>query len=231
MIDRDLHELPWPAILADLRVLAGQETRRAGAPQWAAEDAAQEACAKLVTIGVNHLPPDLLGPQRGAWLRIVVRNVLRAITRAEYRWREANSPLAAQERAAAAGHRIDLPALTEDLDLSWLPPQEWRVLTYLFLNLDSDEIAELERIDAEEAMRRARWAALRLHVPCGRRTLRVGQARGSLTQLRGAHRRAFAEMFRKHGWTPNESAAELGTSASTVRSLLSRADRSESHEL
>lgn len=220
MIDRPIQTLPWPEIHADLRRLAAEEARRLPVPHGAADDAAQEACAKLIRIGVANLPPELMSEGRGGWLRLVVRNVLRAMAREEGRWRQANGPIAAEHHDAARQARAALPALEESVDISWLPAWEWRVLTFLRMGLVFHDVAKLEVIGAEEVVRRVKWAGLRIRVPNGRRTLHLGRKPGSLADLRASRRGALATMLSVNGWSPAELAVDFGISRNAAKLIL-----------
>jgi hypothetical protein len=221
VIDRPLHDLPWPAIHADLVTLAKQEARRVRVPYGAAEDAAQEAGARILAIGVRGLPPELVGPKRGAWLRLLVRHVLFAMARAEDRWQRANGPARVQSGPTPPVPQL-FPGSDEPVDFSVLPPNEWRVITLLRLYLTASEIAELEGIDVAEVTRRARWGAFRLRLPNARCTWRFGQEPGSLRPFRGSVRRALARILRRNGWDLKELATEFGTTSEAIRVMLAR---------
>lgn len=224
VIDGALHDLPWPSLLGELRALAGEEARGRGLAPQDVEDAVQEACGRLTRLGVRRLPAILLTPERGRWLRILVRNVLHEIVRSERAWRRAHG------REVLEVHALELVAalvpdpFEGDVDLSPLPCEDQGMLTLLRLGLGPADQAQLRGIDAAECARRMRWALLRWRLLPQRLPPSLGRVPGSLAPFQGAVRRYLARRMLEIGWRIEDIAEEFGT---TPRSILMTLGRSE----
>ena len=225
----DMVSFPWASMHTELVLLAHQEARRSRLEPGATGDVAQEACRLMLVIGAARLPSILLGGQRGAWLRILVRNIVRHMVREDLHWRLANAPNgASRHRSVVAA----IPGMPIHCPLSWaaLPAQEWRVLNLLRLGLTVLHVADCEGLAQGEVRRRMRWAALRLGSSAARRAGHLGLLPGSLQLLHGVQRARLAKYLVRQGWSFPEIGLEFGTSAQGVRrNLENHADRLDSH--